>query len=110
MQTIIRHYIRDKETKQPRGVAVAVKNEGKIDYGFSLCNTRLDKWDKKHGEKIAVARALAPSYKLPGVKEREEAVLEAFENLEKRCIKYFKDLPYEDVALKGHLGFEDVNV
>ena len=110
MQDIIKTYIRNTETNQPKGIAVAIKHEGKINYGFSLCNTRLDKWDKKHGEKIAIARALAPAYKLPAVKDREASVLDAFENLEKRCIKYFKDLPYEDVALKGHLGWEDVNV
>jgi hypothetical protein len=110
MQTLIKHYIRDKETNQPKGIAVAIRNDDKIDYGFSLCNTRLDKWNKKLGTKIAIARAKSPSYKLPGVKEREREVLDAYEYLEKRAIKYFKDLPYEDVALKGHLGMEDVNI
>lgn len=110
MQTIIKTYIRDEKTKQPRGIAVAIKNGDTVDYGFSLCNTRLDKWDKKLGTKIAIGRATAPQYQLPGVPEREKAVLDAFERLEKRAIKYFRDLDYDKIALKGHLGFDPINI
>jgi hypothetical protein len=110
MQTIIKTYIRDEKTNQPHGIAVAIKNGNKVDYGFSLCNLQLDNWNKKLGTEIAIARASAPQYQLPGVKEREQKVLDAYNRLEKRAIKYFKDLNYEDVALTGHLGFEDVNL
>jgi hypothetical protein len=108
MKNIIKTIIRD-ENKQPRGIAVAVKNNNKIDYGFSLINPKADRWNKALGTEIAVYRALADSYQLPAVKEREKAVLDAFEKLEVLSIKYFKDMDYEDIALRGHFGFEDVN-
>jgi ABC-type xylose transport system substrate-binding protein len=110
MKTIIKKYIRDPETKQPRGIAVAVKTDDKINYGFSLINPKADKWNKKIGTAIAVNRAMSDQYNLPAVKDREQVVLDAFENLQNRAVKYFKDLPYEDIALAGHLGFEDVNL
>lgn len=91
-------------------MAVAIKHEGKVNYGFSLINSRLDNWNKKLGTEIAIRRAMADSYQLPAVEDREKAVLDAFQRLEARAIKYFKDLDYEDVALAGHLGLEDVNV
>lgn len=106
-QTILKTYIRDSETNQPRGIAVAIRNDNKIDYGFSLCNTRLDKWDKKLGTSIALARATAPQYQLPGVDDREKLVLDAYQRLEARAIKYFKDMEYSDIALNGHLGFDE---
>ncbi len=110
MQTVIKTYIRDEKSKQPRGIAVAVKHDGKVNYGFSLINARADKWNKKIGTAIAMNRATSDCYELPAVKDREKAVLDAFQKLEARAIKYFKDLPYEDIALAGHLGIEDVNV
>jgi hypothetical protein len=109
-QTVLKSYIRDEKTKQPRGIAVAVKEGSKINYGFSLINPKADKWNKKIGTAIAINRATADQYELPGVKEREKVVLDAFEKLEARAIKYFKDLEYEDISLKGHLGFDDVKV
>ena len=108
--TMLKYYIRDSKTKQPRGIAVAIKTDGKVNYGFSLINAKADKWNKKIGTAIAVNRATSDQYELPAVKEREKAVLDAVQNLEARAIKYFKDLPYEDVSLTGHLGFEDVKV
>lgn len=106
MQTLLKQYIRDEKNNQPRGVAVAIRrDDGTVDYGFSLLNTLRDKWDKKLGLAIAVARANADEYQLPGVKEREAAVIEAFKRLETRALKYFKDLNPDDVRLEGHLGF-----
>lgn len=110
METILRTYIRDEVTKHPRGIAVAVKDGDKVNYGFSLVNSRLDKWDKKLGVAIALARATAQSYQLPSVEDREVAVLNAFERLERRAIKYFKDLEYENVAISNHLAIENANV
>ena len=40
---ILKYYIRDEKTKQPRGIAVAIKTDGKINYGFSLINAKADK-------------------------------------------------------------------
>lgn len=109
MKDIIKTFIRDKHNN-PRGIAVAVRNDTKINYGFSLINPKADKWNKKIGTSIAVNRALSDQYELPSVEDREKSVLEAFEKLEILAVKYFKDLNYEDITLKGHIGFEDVNV
>lgn len=102
-ENIIRRYIRDPETNQPRGLAIIRKDEEtkSVHYGFSLCNTRFDKWCPKKAFKIAVARSYAPVYKLPQVPDRETAVLDAFEDLSKRAIKYFKDIPAGDIVLSA---------
>ena len=97
-QNVIRTYIRD-EKNNPRGVAVAVKSDTGVDYGFSLCNTRLDKWDKKLGISIALARATAKKYHLPDVPERWEAVMDAYERLETRALKYFRDIDPELIVI-----------
>ena len=75
-----------------------------------LSMPRLIRLNKKIGTAIAINRATSDQYELPAVKEREKAVLDAFQNLEARAIKYFKDLPYEDVSLTGHLGMDFVNM
>lgn len=98
MQDLIKTYIRD-EKNNPRGVAVAVRRNDEIFYGFSLCNPE-DVYDKELGLKIAVNRAESPTYLLPGVEDRYVAVLNAYEDLEARALRYFKDLPYSQVALQ----------
>lgn len=98
--TIIKEYIRIEETRQPRGIAVAIKKDGEIFYGYSLLNTTQDKFSKKLGLEIATARALSTKgYKLPQVLEREAMVLNAFNRLEGRALKYFKDLDPSKVVL-----------
>jgi hypothetical protein len=99
MQTILKRYIRNAETKQPRGVAVAIRFGNEVLYGFSLLNTNMDKFDRELGLKIAINRATAKSYSLPKVPEREVMVLSAFDHLEKRALKYFKDLDPSSVKL-----------
>lgn len=101
MQNVIKEYIRD-EKNNPRGVCVAVRENDEIFYGFSLCNPE-DKYNKDLGYRIAMNRAQAPTYQLPAVEERCQAVLNAFENLEERALKYFKDLQYSQVALHEDL-------
>ena len=107
---MLKTYILDDKTGQRRGVAVLVRtDENKILYGFSLCNTRLDRWDKKLGTAIALARATATCYQLPSVEEREYLVLEAFIRLQSRATKYFKDLDPEEIKLSNHFdtSFEE---
>lgn len=104
MQNVIKQYIRD-EKNNPRGVAVAVRKNDEVFYGFALCNPE-DKYDKKQGLKIALARASAPAYQLPNVPERLDSVLKAYDDLESRALKYFKDLTNEQVALGS--GFRDI--
>ena len=98
-QTIIKEYIRHPETKQPRGLALAIRVEDEVYYGYSLLNTSMDRFSKELGTKIATKRALSPQYQLPKVQDREAMVLSAFEKLEKRALKYFKDIPADKVAL-----------
>jgi hypothetical protein len=98
MQTVIKEYIRNTETNQPRGLALAVRVGDEVFYGYSLLNTTMDQFSKELGTKIATKRALSPQYQLPKVQDREAMVLTAFEKLE-RALKYFKDIPSENVAL-----------
>jgi hypothetical protein len=93
--TLIR-YIRN-ENGAPEGVAIAQRRGDEVFYGFSLHNP-IDKWDKNEGIKIAIARSEADTYKLPRVSDRALKVLQAFDHLSNRAVKYFKDLPIENVA------------
>jgi hypothetical protein len=99
MQTTLKRYIRNVETKQPRGVAVAIRNNDEVRYGFSLLNTNMDKFDRELGLKIATNRALSESYSLPDVPDRTLMVLDAFNHLEKRALKYFKDINPDKIIL-----------
>ena len=92
--TLIR-YIRN-ENGAPEGVAIAQRRGDEVFYGFSLHNP-IDKWDKNRGIAIAIARSEADQYNLPKVEDRCVRVLEAFDHLSKRAIKYFKDIPKENV-------------
>jgi len=99
METTIKRYIRN-ENKEPRGVVVATRFGNEVKYGYSLCNTTADKFDKTKGVEIAIRRAISDKgYKMPQVPERDRAVSEALAHIEKRAIKYFKDLNIQDVAL-----------
>lgn len=99
MQQILKEYIRNKDTKQPRGIAIAVRRNDEVTYGFSLLNTKMDRFDKTIGYNIAYNRAISDSYDLPNTPEREEMVLSSFERLEKRALKYFKDLSPDKIKL-----------
>lgn len=99
METTLINYIRDKQTKQLRGTVVAIRENDEIFYGYSLHNP-VDKWDRKEGIKKAIARARASEYKLPKVEERLEMVMNGFKHIQKRALKYFKDLPKENVELE----------
>lgn len=98
-QTVIKRYIRNSETKQPRGVAIAVRKNDEVFYGYSLLNTTMDRFDKELGFNIAMNRAMSDEYQLPKVLDRETMVLDAFNHLEKRALKYFKDLDPSKVKL-----------
>jgi len=49
-------YCRNKR-RQKYGVVVAVESDGIVKIGWSLCNTRLDIFDKKEGVQLAIDRA-----------------------------------------------------
>jgi len=106
MEDVLKLYIRN-EKNQPRGVVVAVKVGDQMCYGFSLLNTRLDKWDRVKGTAIAMARAAAASYKLPVVPEREKMVVDGFNKLQDRALKYFKDMPPENIRIDLTVDEED---
>lgn len=99
MQTVIKQYIRNTQTDQPRGIALAIRVGNEVYYGYSLLNTTMDRFNKDLGTKIAIKRALSPQYQLPKVQEREAMVLAAFNELEQRALKYFKDLDPSNVKL-----------
>lgn len=97
-KTLIK-YIRNKKG-QPRGVAVAVRDGDEVCYGFSLRNP-LDKWDKHKGIEIATHRALAPVYSLPQASDTIGEITEAYKHLSDRAVKYFKDVPKENIEFEG---------
>lgn len=99
MQTVIKEYIRNPETLQPRGIALAVRKNDEVFYGYSLLNVKKDRFDKDLGMQIAMNRAMSESYELPDALHREAMVLNAFNKLEARAIKYFKDIPVDKVKL-----------
>lgn len=96
-QTMLKEYIRDEKTKQPRGIVVAIRENDEILYGYSLLNTRLDRFDKSLGLQIAVNRAKSESYTLPDTPERLKAVLDGLVRIEARSLKYFKDIDPSNV-------------
>jgi uncharacterized protein YebE (UPF0316 family) len=98
-QTMLKEYIRNEDTKQPRGVVVAVRVDDEVFYGYSLLNVKLDRFNKTLGLQIAVNRAMAESYVLPNTPEREAMVLDALSRVEKRALKYFKDLDPSKISL-----------
>jgi hypothetical protein len=93
--TTLINYIRNDD-RQPCGVVVVVREGDNVSYGYSICNP-IDKWDRKKGVKIAVARAIAGSYNLPIGKKNHDKVLEGFRHISNRAVKYFKDLSVKDV-------------
>lgn len=97
-QTLIKEYIRDNNNN-PRGVAVAVRDNDQVFYGYSLCNKK-DRYDKTRGMNIAVNRALAVNgYNLPLIAETRKTILERFASLEKRALKYFADISPDNVVM-----------
>jgi len=100
MQNTLIRYIRN-EKGTPEGVAIAQRRGDEVFYGFSLRNP-IDRWDKKQGIKIAIARSEADQYKLPRVEDRCEKVLKAFDHLSKRAVKYFRDIPQEKVSFNSN--------
>jgi hypothetical protein len=93
MQTFLKEFIRNEDTKQPRGLVVAIRENGQVHYGYSLLNTKLDRFDKTLGLQIATNRALNPEgFEFPDTAEREALVVEALGRIEARALKYFKDL------------------
>lgn len=95
--TMIKQFIRDRKNN-PRGVAVAVKHNNEVFYGYSLCNP-LDRFDKSLGVRIAVARALSQSFNLPISPNTQEQIADHFRALERRAVRYFKDVPEENIRI-----------
>lgn len=91
-EKMLKTYIRGNNGT-PIGTAVVVKTKhGNIRYGYSLCNARVDRFNKKLGTKIAVNRALASQHETqyPELGARRDMVMYAYANLAERARKYFK--------------------
>lgn len=99
-QTMLKEYIRDEKTKQPRGIVVAVRENDEILYGYSLLNTKLDRFDKALGLQIAINRAKSESYTLPNTAERLKMVIDGLVRIEARSLKYFKDIDPSNVKFE----------
>lgn len=86
-------YIRNKKG-QPRGVVVALRDNDEVLYGYSLCNP-IDRWDRHEALERAINRAMERDYEIPTAPNTIKQILEEYDNLSKRAVKYFKDLPRE---------------
>jgi hypothetical protein len=91
MKPFVKRYIRD-EKNNPRGVVVFVKDGDKELFGYSLCNPS-DKFDKKLGTTIALARATCPKLKegehlVPIVGDRRDLILDYYKAVEENASKY----------------------
>lgn len=99
-QTFLKEFIRHPETKQPRGLVVAIRENDQVHYGYSLLNTKLDRYDKSLGLQIATNRALDPEgFELPNTAEREQLVIDALGRIQARALKYFKDIDPDNVRI-----------
>lgn len=83
------HYIRDKRTKQPRGVVIATKiNEKQYGIGWSFTNTKAgDRFDKELGLRIARGRCTHATNKIVPIE-----ISHSLSNMEKRAHRYFKHM------------------
>lgn len=82
-------YFKKNNSTARKGVMVAipVEEEGVVKFGYSLCHTKLDKFDKEFGKNIAVGRALCDKpLSLPDSMKKD------FERFRDRCRKYYKQL------------------
>lgn len=99
-QTFLKEYIRNPLNKQPRGIVVAIREGDQVLYGYSLLNTKLDRFDKTLGLQIATNRAYAvEGFQLPNTAEREQLVLDGLARIQARALKYFKDIDPAYVAI-----------
>ncbi len=96
-QTFLKEYIRDEKNQNPIGIAVAVRINDEIFYGFSICN-KLDRFDKQRGLDIALRRAHADEYSLPLSARYQTLIDERYTSLENRAMKYFQDIPSENIS------------
>lgn len=106
-QTFIKEYIREPKTKNPIGIAVAVKIENEVFYGYSICN-KVDRFDKELGLNIALNRAHSDNYKLPLSNKTTALINKHFDSLEHRAMQYFRDLDPANVMLERILPDETV--
>lgn len=58
MKNILTKFVRERKTKRPIGVVVAISDGNEISYGWSLCRVKADVWDKKFGTQLAIERAV----------------------------------------------------
>lgn len=95
-------YLRTKNG-EPRGVAVAVRKGDEVFYGYSLRNP-VDRWNKHKGLEIATHRAFARVYNLPQASNTISEIIESYKHLSDRAVKYFKDLPKDNVEFEPELN------
>lgn len=98
-QTYIKEYIRDEQTRNPIGIAVAVRINDEVFYGFSICN-RVDRFDKQLGLNIALSRAHSDEFKLPLSERYQHLINKHFSSLEHRALQYFADVNPQNILLE----------
>jgi hypothetical protein len=77
-------YLKDAETNERYGVLISYKDAGGLRFGWSICQTALDKWDKYVGFHYAFKRSTDDICRIPRYIEFE------FDDFVERSIRYFK--------------------
>jgi hypothetical protein len=93
-------YVRQRKTRRPIGVVVALKHGDKIRLGYSLCMVRPskksgllpDKFDKQHGVDLALGRAVGPNACII-VKSGEDGPIHVIEDTDEKSPRLPKLYP-----------------
>lgn len=97
----------NNSSRHPLGVMIAFKNdEGQLRFGWSKCNTKLDRFDKKYGLEIALARA--DSSKSLNTEIMPDDMYDHFVDFVNRAEKYYKiyQSNFQPQSLKGKIKKE----
>ena len=97
-------YFRKGSSKRKVGVMIAIpvieenqnNNETQcsttVKFGYSLCRTSLDNFDRELGKKIAINRALSKKKVcIPS------SMIKAFKKFRERCCRYYKQFEVEEL-------------
>lgn len=77
-------YLKDAETNERFGVMLSYKDAGGVRFGWSICQTDLDKWDKYIGFHYAFKRSTDDIARVPRHLQFD------FDEFVERSFRYFK--------------------
>jgi hypothetical protein len=91
---ILIQYLND-EYNQRYGIFIAYKDGNALRFGWSICQTALDKWDKFVGFHYAFKRSTGDIQRVPA------SITDSFGDFIDRAMNYFKVKPEEFISNVG---------